>query len=126
MGLAVRFFWSLSRRKGKVNVVSLRVCGKENVFVIKCNYRKRAVIIRLAITDICSDYCDQLHLCDQNGRRWRNLLVAAVFFIALAHIRLYLRVPGSKVDWLRCCVFMCVNKACIRINVSGFTFFQSC
>ena len=69
MGLAVRFFWFLSRRKGKVNVVSLRVCGKQNVFVIKCNYRKRAVIMRLAITDICSDYCDQLHLFDQNGRR---------------------------------------------------------
>jgi len=58
MGLADRFFWFLSRRKGKVNVVSLRVYGKEILFVIKCNYRKRAVIMRLAITDICSDYCD--------------------------------------------------------------------
>lgn len=79
---------------------------------------KRAVIMRLAITDICSDYCDQLHLGDQNGRRWRNLLVTAVFLIALAHTWLQLRVSDFKAEWLMCCVFMCVNKVCIRINVS--------
>ena len=121
MGLAVRLFWFLSRRKEKVNVVSLRVYGKENVFVIKCYYRKRAVIMRLAITDICSDYYDQLHLCDQNGRRWRNLLVAAVFLIVLAHTWLYLRVSGSMAEWLGA-VSSCV---CIRINMSDCTFFQS-
>jgi hypothetical protein len=83
MGLAV--FSGFIKTQGKVDVVSLGVYGKKTVSVIECYYRKRAVIMRLAITDICPDYCDQLHLCDQNGRRLGNLLIAAVFLSALSH-----------------------------------------